>query len=195
MLRVVPCESPTAGHLIIGGGAYVHVRPGRYGWRVGDLLQLKLGPRRGLKKGTSAVAWYERGVALEASDPAGAMAAYGRALAGRPDLADAHNNLGRLHHDRGELAVAESSYRLAICIGGNIPLYWFNLGVVLEDQGRHAEALTSYARSLELSPEISDAHFNAARLLEQLARATGDEELLRQAVRHLARYRALLRAI
>ena len=160
---------------------------------MGDLVNLKLGPRRGLKKGISAVTWYERGVTLEATDPEGAMAAYGRALAGRRDLADAHNNLGRLHHDRGELAVAESCYRLAVCCDGAVPLYWFNLGVVLEDQGRHAEAIFAYEQSLALGPEVHDAHFNAARLLEQLARKTGDDELLRQAVRHLARYRSLLR--
>ena len=82
---------------------------------MGDLLFLSLGPRRGMRKGTSALAWYERGCELEASDPAAAIVAYGRALAGRPDLADAHNNLGRLLHDRGELAAAESHYRLAVC--------------------------------------------------------------------------------
>src|SRR5262249_25083514 len=68
---------------------------------VGDLLFFSIGPRRGLRRGTRATDWYEQGCALEARDPAAAMAAYRRAIAGLPELANAHNNLGRLHHDRG----------------------------------------------------------------------------------------------
>ena len=121
------------------------------------------------------------------------MAAYRRAIAGRPDLADAHNNLGRLHHDRRELADAESCYRLAVCVDAKVPLYWFNLGVALEDQGRHAEAIGAYERAIELEPGSADAHFNLSRLLELDGRRVGDEVLLRRAVRHLVRYRDLTR--
>jgi len=150
-----------------------------------------------MRRATSAIAWYDRGCALEASDRDAAMAAYRRALAGRPDLADAHNNLGRLHHDRGELAAAESCYRLAICADATIPLYWFNLGVVLEDQRRHAESLAAYDQAIarDARAPVIDAHFNAARLLEQVARATGDDALYRLAVRHLAVYHRLMRAL
>lgn len=124
------------------------------------------------------------------------MAAYRRALAGCPELADAHNNLGRLHHDRRELADAEGCYRLAICAEPSIALYAFNLGVVLEDQGRHAEAIAAYERAIALAggaPICADAHFNLARLLELGGRRDGDEVLLRRAVRHLVRYRDLVR--
>jgi tetratricopeptide (TPR) repeat protein len=160
---------------------------------VGDLLYLTVGPRRGLRRATSAVAWYDRGCALEAGDPDAAMAAYRRALAGRPDLADAHNNLGRLHHDRGELAAAEACYRLALCVRDDVPLYWFNLGVALEDRGRRAEAIAAYERAIALDARAGDAHFNLARLLELVARPLHDERMLQRAVRHLSRYRALTR--
>jgi tetratricopeptide (TPR) repeat protein len=159
---------------------------------VGELVSIVTAKQRfGIRRATSAVDHYERGLALEASDVPAAMAAYARALAGRPDLADAYNNLGRLHHDRGELGQAESLYRLAICASGRVALYWFNLGVALEDRGRHAEAIAAYERALELDGTLADAHFNLAR---QLERAAGGSELqLRRAVRHLARYRALAR--
>jgi len=160
---------------------------------VGDVLTFPVGTRRGLLRGTRATDWYEKGCALEATDVDGAMHAYGRAVAGRPDLADAHNNLGRLHNDRGELTAAESCYRLAICADATVPLYWFNLGVALEDQGRHAEAIGAYERAIELGPGSADAHFNLARLLELNGRRVGDEVLLRRAVRHLVRYRDLTR--
>lgn len=163
---------------------------------MGDLLTFSIGPRRGLRRGTRATDWYEQGCALEARAPEAAMEAYRRAIAGRPDLADAHNNLGRLHHDRRELADAESCYRLAICASAAVPLYWFNLGVALEDQGRHAEAIGAYERAIEVAgaaPICADAHFNLARLLELDGRRAGDDVLLRRAVRHLVRYRDLVR--
>ncbi|HWO25525.1 MAG TPA: tetratricopeptide repeat protein [Kofleriaceae bacterium] len=160
---------------------------------MGELLTFTIGPRRGLRRGIRATDWYEQGCALEARAPEAAMEAYRRAIAGRPDLGDAHNNLGRLHHDRHELADAESCYRLAICVDAKVPLYWFNLGVALEDLGRHAEAIGAYERALELGPGSADAHFNLARLLELNGRQVGDEVLLRRAVRHLVRYRDLTR--
>lgn len=153
-------------------------------------------------RGTRATAWYELGCATEATDPPRAAAAYARALAGRPDLADAHNNLGRLVHEghgdpaaRGShrsLALAESHYRLAICADPTVALYWFNLGVSVEDQGRSAEALRAYERAIELDPTLADAHFNLARLLEVVGRSMADELVLRRAVRHLVRYRDLV---
>ena len=194
---------------------------------MGDLLHLNgrilLSPRCGLRRGTSATAWYELGLSLETTEPARAISAYERALAGRPDLADAHNNLGRLHHESApaELATAqltdprgvasipappaesttaatpaaraESCYRLAICAQPDVALYWFNLGVSVEDQGRSSEAIAAYERAVELEPKLADAHFNLSRLLEQVGRRSNDELVLRRAVRHLVRYRDLAR--
>ncbi len=158
---------------------------------MGDLLNFQIGRRRGLIRATSATAWYELGCRLEGPDPAGAAAAYERALACCPDLADAWNNLGRMHHDAGALAIAESCYRLALCHADTIALYWFNLGVAVEDLGRHAEAIAAYERAVEIDAGAADAHFNLARLLEQVARKAGDELMLRRAVRHLLCYRKL----
>jgi tetratricopeptide (TPR) repeat protein len=165
---------------------------------VGDLVslteRLNLGPRRGMRKGTSALSWYERGLELESVDTDGAIAAYRRAIAGRADFADAHNNLGRLLHDRGDLAGAESCYRLALCGDDRVALYWFNLGVVLEDQARDAESIAAYEAALALDALMADAHFNLARQIEVIARKDGDEIMLRRAVRHLKQYRELSRA-
>jgi tetratricopeptide (TPR) repeat protein len=168
---------------------------------VGDLVFLKLGPRRGFRRAPSAIDLYERALALEATDPAGAMAGYRRALVARPGLADAYNNLGRLHHDKAdagapELGDAEALYRLAICADPNVALYWFNLGVAVEDQGRGAEAIAAYEQALALDPLFADAHFNLARQLELAGARRGgtDELVLRRAIRHLKRYRDLVRA-
>jgi len=168
-----------------GPGQVLELRPGCPG----------TGPRTryGLRRGASATQWYDAGCRLERSDPAAAARAYERALAGCPSLADAHNNLGRLIHDAQAqgAAAAEASYRLAICADPGVALYWFNLGVALEDQGRHAEAIAAYERGIELDGCAADAHFNLARLLELLGRRAHDEAVLRSAVRHLLRYREL----
>ena len=158
------------------------------------MLRGQPGGHHGCRRGTSATAWYDAGCRLEASEhPQRAIAAYQRALAGRPDFADAHNNLGRLLHDAGSVAAAETSYRLAICADAGVALYWFNLGVAVEDQGRRAEAIAAYERALALDAGIADAHYNLARLLELTGRRIGDDAMLQSAVRHLLQYRALTR--
>ncbi|HEY4181564.1 MAG TPA: tetratricopeptide repeat protein [Kofleriaceae bacterium] len=163
-----------------------------------EVLSIKLGARKGLLRGTSATVWYERGCAQEATDLAAAEACYRRAIAGRPDHADAHNNLGRLLHEQpveagGGAAAAEAHYRLALCSRSDVALYWFNLGVAMEDQGRASEAISAYERALAIDNSLADAHFNIARQYEQLGRRTSDELTLHRAVRHLVRYRDLAR--
>jgi Flp pilus assembly protein TadD len=98
-----------------------------------------------------------------------------------------------MHAADGEAAIAESWFRLAICADPACGLYWFNLGVSVEDQGRHAEAIAAYEQALALDPEAADANHNLSRLLELVGRRTGDVELMRRAVRHLLRYRQLTR--
>lgn len=158
---------------------------------MGDLLGLGLqGGRKGMLRAVGASTWLTRGLALEDSDPAGAIAAYRRALAGCPSFADAHINLGRLLHNQGDLAAAEDHYRKALAAAPTA-LPWFNLGVVLEDQGRADEAITAYRASLELDPSLGETHLNLARLLDVRGRDTNLAADLQAAVRHLAIYRRL----
>jgi tetratricopeptide (TPR) repeat protein len=156
-------------------------------------LSLPRQPRFGLRRATPATEHYERGVGLEAVDPAAAICAYERAVAGRPDFADAHNNLGRVLHDQHQLARAEAHYRLALCSDAKVALYHFNLGVVVEDQHRTAEAIAHYEHALALDPHLAAAHYNLARIFEREARRAGDDVLLRRALRHLGTYRSLAR--
>ena len=167
----------------------VELRPARTTSRAGGAP----GTRFGLRRGTSATSWYDTGRRLEATDPPAAAAAYERALAACPSLADAHNNLGRLHTAQGASAAAEGCFRLAICADPSISLYWFNLGVVVDEQGRHAEAIAAYERTIEIDPAAADAHYNLARLLDVIGRRTGDAATIWRAVRLLVRYRVLAR--
>jgi tetratricopeptide (TPR) repeat protein len=165
---------------------------------MGDLVRLfpvvdgarALGPRKGYRRGVSAAVLFERAAALESVEPARAAAAYTRALGAAPALADAHCNLGRLLHEAGDVVAAELHYRLALCADRGAALFWFNLGVALEDQGRSAEAITAYREAIGCDAQLADAHYNLAGLLGR----AGDLRSTREAFRHLHVYRALRRA-
>ena len=81
-----------------------------------------------------------------------AESSYRQVIAQAPQHADAHINLGRILHERGDLPAAEEHYRRALAIRPHDPTASFNLGVVLEDGGHHADALEAYrARSAPTS--------------------------------------------
>src|SRR5512133_1991623 len=151
--------------------------------KVAPLLRAARAP--GAAPALDADAWYRWGCDLEDGAPDEAREAYRRAIALAPQHAGAHLNLGRLLHERGDARGAELHYRCALAVpGGERALAAFNLGVALEDQDCHDEALLAYARAVEADPSFADAHFNLSRLLERLGRRA-------DALRHLATYRKL----
>jgi tetratricopeptide (TPR) repeat protein len=129
---------------------------------------------------------YEIGCDLEETEPAHAEVSYLEVLARAPAHTDAHINLGRLLHERGDLEGAEGHYRQALANRPDDPTATFNLGVVLEDQDDVTEALASYEHAVALNPQNADAHYNAARLYEK----AGDYGA---SLRHLRAYRDLTR--
>ncbi|HVZ74780.1 MAG TPA: tetratricopeptide repeat protein [Polyangia bacterium] len=129
---------------------------------------------------------YELGCDLEEADPPHAEASYRQVLTRAPRHADAHINLGRLLHERGDLEGAERHYREALAVRPRDATATFNLGVALEDQARVQEALEAYEAAIALNAENADAHYNAARLYEK----GGDYGA---SLRHLRAYRDLTR--
>jgi tetratricopeptide (TPR) repeat protein len=128
--------------------------------------------------------WYEMGVHLEIAAPDDARDAYRRALELAPNHAEAHTNLGRLLHERGELAAAEEQYRAALAARPESIAAAFNLGVVLEDLGRSDDAVGVYEQLLKWDRGVADAHFNLARLYERSGRKIAS-------LRHLKEYKKL----
>ena len=59
--------------------------------------------------------------------------------------------------------------------------------VLLDDTGRKDEALRTYENALCADPALADCHYNLALLCEELSRP-------RDAIRHMAEYRRLVRA-
>ncbi len=75
-----------------------------------------------------------------------------------PQAAIAHNNLGAMLLERGELAPAEVHLREAALI--DYPEAHNNLGILLSRLGREAEAVERYREALRLRPGFADAHVN-----------------------------------
>ena len=133
-----------------------------------------------------ATEWFDNAVALEEADPEAAREAYERAIAADPALLNAHINLGLLLHRAGRLERAERVYRNAVAACGNDPTVLYNLGVLLEDLGRRDEAAQAYKAALREDPGMADCHYNLALLCEALRKP-------REAIRHMAQYRKLLK--
>jgi tetratricopeptide (TPR) repeat protein len=113
---------------------------------------------------------FARGIALE-EDPgnqAQAIEMYQQVLELDSDHAAAHINLGTLHYNRQEYALAERHYRRAIDVDARYALAYFDLGNVLDETGRVAEAIQTYTTALQLAPTYADAHYNLALAYEKI---------------------------
>jgi tetratricopeptide (TPR) repeat protein len=193
----LPQELPLTGLRITAIGADVAVRDRDGRWQAGSgqlLMDFDVAPaagsvailERSSPSGPDAAAWFERGLALEATDPAGAEAAYRQALTLAPDLAEATLNLGAMWSEAGRFEeLAELSEQAVTHCPGSALIH-FNHGVALDHLERLPAAMASYERSLALDPTLADAHYNLGRLREQL----GDK---RGALRHFSAYRRLQR--
>ena len=121
---------------------------------------------------------------LEDRAPARARLLYAQLLARAPGHAEAHVNLGRLLHEEGRLAEAQTHYRAALAARPADATAAYNLAVALGDQGRTAEAVEWYETALRSDPRLAEAHYNLACLHER----RGQPVL---ALRHLKEYRRL----
>ena len=85
---------------------------------------------------------------------------YRKALAIRPDYAEAHNNLGAALNDQGKPNEAAACYLNALAIKPDYAEAHNNLGVALNTLDRHGEAAACYQRALALVPDFVEACYN-----------------------------------
>ena len=86
-----------------------------------------------------------------------ALASYARAIALKPDYADAYNNRGNTLRDLGRLDEALASYDKAIALQSNYAEALSNRGGALVDLKRHEDAVASYAAALAIAPDLMPA--------------------------------------
>jgi tetratricopeptide (TPR) repeat protein len=127
---------------------------------------------------------YLRGLDLEEADRLAARAAYEACLAGDCSHLEARINLGRLLHLEGMRSEAETIYRDTQEADATL---FFNLAVLMEDQGREADAIKFYLDAIVHDPGLADAHFNVSMLQER----RGESQ---SAYRHLLAYHRLIEA-
>src|SRR5450759_1753120 len=101
-----------------------------------------------------------------------------RALEIKPDLVEAHNNLGIAMRDifsmgnvlmgNGQLDAAVASYRRVLEIKPDYAEAHTTLGVALRELGQIDGAVASYRRALEIKPDLAEAHSNLGIALQAL---------------------------
>ncbi|MCR9193508.1 MAG: sulfotransferase [Hyphomonas sp.] len=114
--------------------------------------------------------------------PAEATETIARAVAIAPDDPEARTNLGLAHKDMGNLESAENSFRAAIESQPTAPRL-NNLGNVLLEQGRPADAVNALKHAIQLSPRQADPHVNIARAFMQLKKFALAERAISNALK------------
>jgi superkiller protein 3 len=102
------------------------------------------------------------------TDEAGEM--YRKAVKLDPESASAQYNLGSWLARSGKYAEAESHLRKAVTKDPNTRNYT-GLGIVLWQQGRAGEAITSLQAAIEADPKNAAAHQKLAEVLDSQGRA------------------------
>ncbi|CAN2535267.1 Photosystem+I+assembly+protein+Ycf3 [Methylocapsa aurea] len=121
--------------------------------------------------------WYNLANALAEIGPAAQVeAAFLRAIELEPRLVEAQANFGRWLMQRGRWSEAAARLTIAVRLAP-AAAYWNNLAVVLQELGRHSEAIVCYESALTLQPDLADAHYNLGCLLH--IRGRTDEAVAR----------------
>jgi tetratricopeptide (TPR) repeat protein len=141
----------------------------------------------------TAEEWFNLGCELDAASPEEARHAYHQALELDPTMADAHVNLGRLHHVARQPDQAEAHYRAAAQQAPDDPVAPFNLAVLLEELGRTDDAIQAYRGALAANPAFADAHHNLGLLFDALGKRAQAMTHLRAARKIYGRPRGLER--
>jgi tetratricopeptide (TPR) repeat protein len=77
----------------------------------------------------------------------------------------AHNNLGFVLVDKGQLQEAIAEYREAIRLKPDYAQAHNNLGFALLDKGQFEEAIAEYREAIRLKPDYAEAHYNLGNAL------------------------------
>lgn len=106
--------------------------------------------------------------AMDSGDTDAAVNKFLAAIASDEAYGPAHNNLGLLHYEQGNLYQAVLAFERAMELMPNDPIVYYNLGLTLQAAGKVYEALDLYWQAVEIDP--ANPHFlgNLVRLRIQL---------------------------
>jgi tetratricopeptide (TPR) repeat protein len=120
--------------------------------------------------------------AVERGEFAIASAAFTRMRAAAPSDEALRVNEGITWYKAGQIAHAEQATRRALVVNASSYQAHDNLGFILFDRGRYAEALTHFDAALQVRPGEADALAGKAIALLRLGRITEAAQFYRRAV-------------
>jgi tetratricopeptide (TPR) repeat protein len=179
--------------MVLGGAAVavIAVTLGALTWRQAQVWH---DPRslwtHALSTHPSAVAYHNLGAQFfRQGDLAEAVRHFRRALAIKPDLADAETHLGIALFQLGELAEATGHLRRAVDLNPESVEARTSLGVALFKQGDPVEAAKHLRHAVATEPGSALAQFNLGLVLEALGQRNGAIEHYRRALASKPDYR------
>ena len=98
-----------------------------------------------------------------AEDP---IKAYTVRLAGEPDNAGLHNNLGNAYVLRNMMDKAIREFKTAAKLDPESPIPWNNLGTTYRKMHKHSQAQSSFRKALDLDPRYALAWYNLGTLYD-----------------------------
>jgi tetratricopeptide (TPR) repeat protein len=108
---------------------------------------------------------------------------YRKSIEIKPNLAEAHNNLGNLLKELKRYPEGEKEVKEALRIKPNLAEAYNNLGVLLYDLKRYVEAEKEYKEALRINPDFANVHNNLGVLLSELKRYPEAEKEFKEALR------------
>ena len=106
----------------------------------------------------------------------------------KPNLVEAHFNLGNILDKLYRLREAEISTRKAIELKPNFVAAYSNLGSILSKLNRLQEAELSCRKAIEINPNYIDAHLNLGIILDKLGKSDEGELTLLRAIKINPKY-------
>jgi len=121
-------------------------------------------------------------VALQRQDYPAALDFFDRAIARKPDFAEAYSNRGNALREMGLPEKAEASYRKAIAINGKFSMAHYNLGNILLASKRFDESAAHFKRALSANPRFTEARINLGLACKEAGNLKEAETCYRKAL-------------
>ena len=107
---------------------------------------------------------------------------YKKAIAIKPDYAEAYSNLGNTLQELGRLEDAETNHNKAIAIKPDYAEAYSNLGNTLQELGRLEDAETNHNKAIAIKPDYAEAYSNLGNTLQELGRLEDAEKSYKKAI-------------